>query len=120
MFRRPRGPTARGRAARFRPIRLLKQSFWNRQVPQRTKSTDKDVVDELLTRQDSVIAELDKLESEILQAIDAHNASRQEQPSEHDASTAALPQTIRMPHADPSADDQVDNGEQVDQSSQAA
>jgi len=82
-------------------------------VPQRAKPADQAIVDELLARQDNVIGELEKLESQILDAIETLNASRQEE-IQSAISIAEQSDTLRMPQPDQEADG---NG---DQSSRAA
>ena len=73
-------------------------------MPQRAKPNDKDVINELLARQDGVIGELDKLEAEVLEAIESLNATRREQ-IEEDTSTADKSSVIKLPHPARGADD---------------
>jgi len=84
-------------------------------VPQRAKPNDKDVINELVARQDDVIGQLDKLEAEILEAIESLNTARREQ-QEEDASAADTEQadTIKIPRPEQSTEDGSD------QSSRAA
>ena len=79
-------------------------------MPQRAKSNDKDLVNELVARQDDVISQLDKLEAEILGAIESISADRAEQEAE--TAGADESSTIKMP--EPAADNEAD------QSSRAA
>ena len=97
------------------PDSASKSPYWNRQVPQRAKSNDKDVINELVSRQDDVIGQLDKLEAEILETIESLNTARREQ-QEEDASAADTEQsdTIKLPRPEQATDDGSD------QSSRAA
>lgn len=83
---------------------LPKRLYGNRQVPQRANPNDKDVISELLARQDGVIGELDKLEAEILGAIESLNAVRREQ-LESGTSTVDQPNVLKLKHPDQDADD---------------
>ena len=78
-------------------------------MPQRAKSNDKDVINELVARQDDVIGQLDKLEAEILEAIESLNTARRDQ-KEEDASAADTEQsdTLKMPRSDQVTDDDSD------------
>lgn len=78
-------------------------------MPQRAKPNDKDVINELLARQDGVIDELDKLEAEVLKVIESLNATRQEQLEEEGPLTADKSNIIKLPDSDRGADD---DGEQ--------
>ncbi len=82
-------------------------------MPQTVKTSDKDLVNALVTRQDEVISELDKLEVEILEAIESLNTSRREE-AEAETSTDEDSNTIRMTYPDESV------GDNRDQSSRAA
>ena len=89
-------------------------------MPQRAKSSDKDVVNELIARQDDVIGELNKLEAEILEAIELLNASRHENKEADELTVApdpdvSTPETLKMPQQQdlPVSDD-------IDRSSRAA
>lgn len=102
------------------PDSAPKHFYWNRLVPQRAKSSDKDVVNELIARQDDVIGELNKLEAEILEAIELLNASRHENKEAGESTVAPDPdvsasETLKMPQQQdlPVSDD-------IDRSSRAA
>lgn len=95
------------------PDTAVKQFFWILQVSQRAKSADKDVVDQLLTRQDDVIGELDKLEFEILEVIESLNAARQEHQLDPDKSTVDKSKTIIMPQPENGTKGTDDRGDQA-------
>lgn len=99
------------------PDTASKRLYWNRQVPQRAKSNDKDLINELVAQQDDVIGQLDKLEAEILETIESLNTARREQ-QEEDASSADTDieqsDTIKLPRPEQATDDGSD------QSSRAA
>ena len=73
-------------------------------MPQHANSADQDFVNELLSRQDSVISELEKLESEILNTIESLNLARQEQ-LQPEPSSGLDSNTIRMSLPEDSSDD---------------
>ena len=78
-------------------------------MPQRAKPNDNDVINQLVAQQDDVIGQLDKLEAEILEAIESLNTARREEQHD-DAATAATEQsdTIKMPRSDQVTDDDSD------------
>ena len=84
-------------------------------MPKRVKPNDKDIINELVARQDDVIGQLDKLEAEILEAIESLNTARLEQ-KEEDASAADTEQsdTLKIPPPEQATEDRSD------QSSRAA
>jgi len=75
-------------------------------VPQSVKPNDKDIINDLLSRQDDAIGQLEKLEVDILEAIESLNTARREQ-QEVDASSADTQQsdTIKIPRPDQVIDD---------------
>ena len=75
-------------------------------MPQSVKPNDKDIINDLLSRQDDVIGQLEKLEVDILEAIESLNTARREQ-QEVDASSADTQQsdTIKIPRPDQVIDD---------------
>lgn len=89
------------------PDSATKRLYWNRQVPQRVKPNDKDIINELVARQDDVIGQLDKLEAEILEAIESLNAARREEQEDDNASAAATEpsDTIKIPQPEQVTDD---------------
>ncbi len=69
--------------------------FGENRVPQRAETKDQDFVNQLIARQDEVIGELDKLESEILVTIESLQESRHRSQTALDA-TEPAPHTFSL------------------------